>query len=868
MSGFTGRIADPERGDSLPLDELREGVKSETSAGPSDTTLARGEATNNSSESLPRADPHKERRDFGDGANALWSLFAKQAKTQDEARFQSLVGDMEGVLVFAGLFSAVLTSFLGQSIQKLQPDPTQQSAYYQNQSLAVLVHISQQIAAIGSQVSNSSTPPPPYLSPKPSSSDILVNVCWLISLVCSLSAAFLAILIQQWVRSYMQVFQLYDHPLKRARFRQFFFEGAKGMPALAEAVPGLIHLSLFLFFIGLGDSILNISTTVGVTTIVPICFCGISYLYTVLAPVWNPQSPYRNPYSVLISYAIRRFHYSNFLRTVHAPRSEADRGEPAMEETEERKNRDVSAIRWLVDNTTVNVETERFVLAIPGSFDTEWGLEVWREVSTMGNSLAGTSESWTHRSPAGDQVSLRPDSPHPAEGTAVYTISRCVRYLFETCNNHNYFENEDARRRCMRACVEAAVSLICRVQFQLEWFGEVSKLVSEIGHIEKINELRTSRSDPSFTIPWTCLSLMATPQILSRNNDRLRVFAVYAVGGLARFESEYGKPDEVAQKSARRIDLYLTTALGLLEDLRRAFEPWGQERSREDIEALLRDHETQISQLERIGTEAGGLEDIDWRISLLQDAMDDAGHRLTRQLPGVSFSELQRDKPPSISEVFNFPSVGTTPIAPQLIFPGQQLQALATLGIKLREVLEGGSIDADNAVLESLKSVDNISTPLRRLNNPMMRQLWRLQDLRDGNGLGFTIELFFLTVRQLLYTSAAQDSNEVFFRGTFKVITSRWMDSKQSLGTQKIILNLACDLVIRGRGVFSDFDYPTYITDMLFKLIGDILDEYTGSSHTNDVQRELEDDGSRNRMDMRLLPKALAAIRRRNTTSS
>ncbi|KAI9438739.1 hypothetical protein H4582DRAFT_1950621 [Lactarius indigo] len=857
MSGFPGRIADPERGDSLPLDELRGGE-------------ARGEATNNSSESLPRAESHKERRDFGDGANALWSLFAKQAKTQDEARFQSLVGDMEGVLVFAGLFSAVLTSFLGQSIQKLQPDPTQQSAYYQNQSLAVLIHISQQIATIGSQVSNPSITPPPYLPPKPSSSDILVNVCWLISLVCSLSAAFLAILIQQWVRSYMQVFQLYDHPLKRARFRQFFFEGAKGMPALAEAVPGLIHLSLFLFFIGLGDSILNISTTVGVTTIVPICICGSFYLYTVLAPVWNPQSPYRNPYSVLILYAIRRFYYSNhFLRTGHAPRSmEADRGEPAMEETEERKNRDVRAIRWLVDNTTVNVETERFVLAIPGSFDTEWGLKVWREVSTPGSFLAGMSEPWTNRPLAGDQVSFRSNSPHPPEGTTVYTISRCVRYLFETCNNHNSFENEEARRRRMRACVEAAVSLICRIQFQLEWFGEVSRLVSEIGHIEKINELRTSRSDPSFTIPWTCLSLMATPQILTRNNDRLRVFAVMAVGGLARFQSEYGKPDEAAQKSARRIDSYLTTAWGLLEDLRRAFEPWGQERSREDVKALLRDHKAQISQLERIAAEVGDLEDIDWRISLLQDAMDDAGHRLMRQLPGVSFSELQRDKPPSISEVFNFPSVGTTPIAPQLIFPGQQLQALATLGVELREVLEGGSTEADNAVLESLKCVDNISTPLRRLNNPMMRQLWRLQDLRDGNGLGFTIELFFLTVRQLLSTSAAQDSNEVFFRGTFEVITSRWMENKQSLGTQHTLLNLACDLVIRGRGVFSDFDFPTYITDMLFELVGVMIDGYTGSSHMNDVQRELEDESSRNRMDMRLRSKALAAIRRRNTTSS
>ncbi|KAH9018537.1 hypothetical protein EDB85DRAFT_1897125 [Lactarius pseudohatsudake] len=820
MSGFP--ITDPERGDSLPLD-------------------------------------------FGDGANALWSLFAKQAKTQDEARFQSLVGDMDGVLLFAGLFSAVLTSFLIQSIQKLQPDPTQQSAYYQNQSLVVLIHISQQIAAIGSQVFNSSTPPPPYLAPKPSSSDILVNICWLVSLVCSLSAALLAILIQQWVRSYMQVFQLHDHPLKRARFRQFFFEGAKGMPALAEAVPGLIHLSLFLFFIGLGDSMLNVSTTVGVTTIVPICFCGSFYLYTVLAPVWNPQSPYRNPYSVLILYVIRRFYYgSYFLRTGHAPRSmEADREELVMEETEERKNRDVRAIRWLVDNTTVNVETEPFVLAIPGSFDTEWGRKVWREVSTPGKFLAHTSESSTGRLHTGDQVSLRSNSSHPSEGTAVHTISRCVRYLFETCHNHNSFETEEARRRRVRACIEAAVSLICRINFRLDWFGEVGRLVSEIGHIEKVNELPTSRSDPSFVRSWACLSLMATPQILK--NNQLRELAKLAVSGLA--QSEFGKPDEIAQKSAQKIDSDLKDAWKHLEDLRQAFEPWGQKRTREQVQEILRAHETQISELERIKVEADELDGVDWRVSLLQDAMDDAGHGLTRRLPGISFSELKSAGPPPISHVFNFPFVGTTPVAPQLIFPGQQVQALATLGPTLREILKGG----DNAMLESLKNVDEVPTPLRQLDNLMIRQLWRLQDLRDGYGFGFTIELFFLMVRQLLSTSVAQDSNEVFFCGTFKVITFRWRDSKQSPGTQNILLNLACDLIIQGRGVFSDFDFPTYITDMLFELISVMIDGYTGSSHINDVQRELDDDDLRNRMDMRLRHKALGAIRRprrQNTTSS
>ena len=42
----------------------------------------------------------EEPRDFDDGANALWCLYAEEAKTHDQSRFESMVKDMDGVLVF------------------------------------------------------------------------------------------------------------------------------------------------------------------------------------------------------------------------------------------------------------------------------------------------------------------------------------------------------------------------------------------------------------------------------------------------------------------------------------------------------------------------------------------------------------------------------------------------------------------------------------------------------------------------------------------------------------------------------------------------------------------------------------------------
>ena len=85
------------------------------------------------------------------------------------------------------------------------------------------------------------------------------------ALAFSLSSALLAILVQQWVRDYMHVFQRYSDPQKSARMRQYLNDGSERwyMPIAAEAVPGLLHVSLFLFFAGLADSTLASTQQLG-----------------------------------------------------------------------------------------------------------------------------------------------------------------------------------------------------------------------------------------------------------------------------------------------------------------------------------------------------------------------------------------------------------------------------------------------------------------------------------------------------------------------------------------------------------------------------------------------------------------------------
>src|SRR5258708_15963487 len=172
--------------------------------------------------------------------------------------------------------------------------------YYLRQHSTILSQISIQLPSIAPQVSIPSTPPAPFPAFSPLASDILVNAFWFMALAFSLIAELLAILVQKWVREYMHVFNRYSDPLKSARLRQYLYDGCQGwyMPVLPEAVPGCLQFSLFLFFIGLTNSLFNINTTVGISTIVPIRICGLLYILTTFMPIISPQSPSQNSFSI------------------------------------------------------------------------------------------------------------------------------------------------------------------------------------------------------------------------------------------------------------------------------------------------------------------------------------------------------------------------------------------------------------------------------------------------------------------------------------------------------------------------------------------------------------------------------------------
>ena len=139
----------------------------------------------------------------------------------------------------------------------------------------------------------------------------------------------------------------------------------------------------------------------------------------------------------------------------------------------------------------------------------------------------------------------------------------------------------------------------------------------------------------------------------------------------------------------------------------------------------------------------------------------------------------------------------------------------------------------------------------------MQRQLWRLQDLDGGGGLGFTVELFFLAFTQLLSKSSSKESHSALYTGTFRAITSDWRHYKHSPGTQKLLL----DIPLSRDWEFNE-DYPAYIVDEFLLLLGNVFEGQTGLHIEQARQRFKTFDGYGSRgfreRVLRVLPKGQA----------
>ncbi|EJD48453.1 hypothetical protein AURDEDRAFT_162412 [Auricularia subglabra TFB-10046 SS5] len=227
--------------------------------------------------------------EFSENAR-LWKVYRDERTAADRSMLDGWHKTLDVLLIFAALFSAVSTAFLIESYKNLQPDYAQYMATFMY------------AAAVAYNTTGSPLPRLDHILPPDSvtltTNARWVNGLWFSSLVASLAVALLCILVKQWLDEY------FAHIVESARSLRYWAQRhvlyrngllSWGVPALISGLPLLLHLSLFLFFVGLVMFLRPLDSAIAYAvlgmTLFAVCFYGAS----TFLPAWHIECPSYTP---------------------------------------------------------------------------------------------------------------------------------------------------------------------------------------------------------------------------------------------------------------------------------------------------------------------------------------------------------------------------------------------------------------------------------------------------------------------------------------------------------------------------------------------------------------------------------------------
>ncbi|KAH9918071.1 uncharacterized protein B0H18DRAFT_1123234 [Fomitopsis serialis] len=185
-----------------------------------------------------------------------WEKYLQVVLDHEREEIKQWRDEIDTLLVFAGLFSAVLTAFNVQYYPELKSSSTAQ----------------------------------------PSTAAVVINALWFLALVLSLAAASIGISAKQWLSHYMVpntvtvIQRLRVWHLRHQSFQRWH------VPEIIEVLPLLLQLSLAAFLTGIAILLWTLHRAVAAIVIAPMGTLLLFTIWTVITPsIVNPGCPYKSP---------------------------------------------------------------------------------------------------------------------------------------------------------------------------------------------------------------------------------------------------------------------------------------------------------------------------------------------------------------------------------------------------------------------------------------------------------------------------------------------------------------------------------------------------------------------------------------------
>ncbi|KAH8991215.1 hypothetical protein EDB92DRAFT_684218 [Lactarius akahatsu] len=198
-------------------------------------------------------------------------------------------GGADDILVFTGLFSSTIATFIVINYQNLQQDPN-----VITQSLLAQIPRRSFNATTNGTSSTGTASPSTQSSFSPSIPVVSLNFVWFLSLVLSLTCALIATLFQRWTRRYRQKIQ--RNHTRHVHVHIFSRGGRKfRITWLVEMLPFLLLISMLLFFAGLVAFTFLINHIIAYITLTIVGICFLLYVAFDPMPFIFHDCPYYTP---------------------------------------------------------------------------------------------------------------------------------------------------------------------------------------------------------------------------------------------------------------------------------------------------------------------------------------------------------------------------------------------------------------------------------------------------------------------------------------------------------------------------------------------------------------------------------------------
>ncbi len=205
----------------------------------------------------------------------------------------------------AGLFSAILTAFNVQSYPLLTPAPP-------DPILAALQQISIQLSnhsvSSGSSSVNASHPAfdlQPSPSPPAERWTVWLNVVWFASLIFSLSAASVGIMVKQWLNLYSSGLSGSSQDIARLRQHRLNSLQKWCVGGIVAILPVLLQVGGVLFFSGLLILLWALNRTVAIISSTLVGVLTLFLFATIIIPAFTSDCPYLSPASFAVCETLR-----------------------------------------------------------------------------------------------------------------------------------------------------------------------------------------------------------------------------------------------------------------------------------------------------------------------------------------------------------------------------------------------------------------------------------------------------------------------------------------------------------------------------------------------------------------------------------